>query len=200
MRPADRDTESSPPPDRALQRPAVPDPVIGEHTLKIEAARAGVTAQEYLARLRQGLLYCYRCQDWHSEDAFPVDNRRHSGRAGTCTRAILAAARQQLAGRGQLPPPGVVWVIKRLEPSPGPDGGPASSYWRGPGRAPGRGRNRPGTWSPVLDEHTARFPGADEARNALINAFGGAYAVPPGCRLVPAGLEQVVTREQGYLE
>jgi hypothetical protein len=158
--------------------------VIGEHTLKIEAARAGVTAQEYLSRLRRGLLYCYRCQDWHPENAFPADSRRHTGRAGSCNRAIRAAVRQELTERGQLAAPAAVWVIKRLEPSPGPGGGQASSYWRGPGRAPGRSRKRPGTWSPALDKHVARFPSADEARNALIAAFGSPGAVPPGCRLV----------------
>ena len=35
--------------------------VTSEHTLKIEAARAGVGVEEYQARLRQGLLWC---QSW----------------------------------------------------------------------------------------------------------------------------------------
>jgi hypothetical protein len=181
MRPGDP-AGNRPSPASAPQ-PAGPAPAIGEHTLKIEAARAGVTAQEYLTRLSQGLLYCYRCQDWHPEDAFPADNRRHSGRAGSCNRAIRAAVRQDLAGRGQLPPPAAVWVIKRLDPSPGP-GGQACTYWRGPGPAPDQGRKRPGTWSPALDENTARFPGAGQARDALITAHGGPGAVPAGCRLV----------------
>ena len=46
-----------------------------EHTLKIEAARAGVGVGEYQARLRQGLLWCYRCQDWHQAEAFPAETQ-----------------------------------------------------------------------------------------------------------------------------
>ena len=85
-----------------MTRPAAA--VTGEHTLKIEAARAGVGVGEYQARLAQGLLWCYRCQDWHPAEAFPADARRHSGRAGSCRQAIRAAARDALADRGQLPP------------------------------------------------------------------------------------------------
>jgi hypothetical protein len=156
-----------------------------EHTLKIEAARAGVGVGEYQARLRQGLLWCYRCQDWHQAEAFPADARRHSGRAGSCRQAILAAARDALASRGQLPPPAAVWVIRRPEPGPRPlPGGQPWAYWRGPGRAATRGRDCAGTWSPALDDGVARFPGASQARDALITAFGGVGAVPPGCRLV----------------
>lgn len=111
-------------------------PVISEHTLKIEAARAGVGVGEYQARLRQGLLWCYRCQDWHQAEAFPADARRHSGRSGSCRQAIRAAAHASLAARGQLPPPTAVWVIRR----PGQalrllPGGQPWAYWRGPDRA-----------------------------------------------------------------
>jgi len=156
----------------------------GQHTLKIEAARAGVSVGEYQARLSQGQLWCYRCQDWHQAGAFPADARRHTGRSGSCSQAIRAGALEELAGRGQLPPPAAVWVVRRLQPSPGPDG-PACSYWRGPGSRPAApGGSRAGTWSPALgDERVARFPGAGQARDALIAAFGGADAVPPGCRL-----------------
>ena len=173
--------------------------VTGEHTLKIEAARAGVGVGEYQARLRQGLLWCYRCQDWHPAEEFPADARRHSGRAGSCRQAIRAAARDALAGRGQLPAPrpapeaaaAAVWVIRRpgLASRPRPGAQPWA-YWRGPGRAAaGRGRatagrHRADTWTSALDDGVARFPGADQARDALITAFGGADAVPRGCRLV----------------
>jgi len=75
--------------DLMTRRPAAI--MTSEHTLKIEAARAGVGVGEYQARLRQGLLWCYRCQDWHQADAFPADARRHSGRAGSCHQAIRAA-------------------------------------------------------------------------------------------------------------
>jgi hypothetical protein len=158
--------------------------VTSEHTLKIEAARAGVGVAEYLDRLRQGLLWCYRCHDWHQAEAFPADARRHSGRSGSCCQALRAAAHAALAARSQLPAPAAVWVIRRpghvLRRLPG---GQLWAYWRGPGRtAPGQ--DRTGTWSPALDDDVARFPGADQARDTLITAFGGASSVPPGCRLV----------------
>ena len=89
--------------DLMTRRPAAG--VTSEHTIKIEAARAGVGVGEFQARLRQGLLWCYRCQDWHQAEAFPADARRHSGRAGSCHQAIRAAARDALADRCQLPPP-----------------------------------------------------------------------------------------------
>jgi hypothetical protein len=169
--------------DLMTRRPTVA--VTSEHTLKIEAARAGVGVEEYQARLRQGLLWCYRCQDWHQAEAFPADARRHSGRAGSCSQAIRAAARDALAGRGQLPPPRAVWVIRRPGPAPRmlPDGQPWA-YWRGLGRGATPGRDRPRAWSPALDDDVARFPGPGQARDALITAFGGAGTVPPDCRLV----------------
>jgi len=158
--------------------------VTGERTLKIEAARAGVSVEEYQARLRQGLLWCYRCQDWHQAEAFPADARRHSGRGGSCRQAIRAAVRNALADRGQLPPPTAIWVIRR----PGPalrllPSGQPWAYWRGSGGA-APGQDRAGTWSPALGNDVARFPGAGQARDALITAFGEASAVPPDCRLV----------------
>jgi hypothetical protein len=158
--------------------------VTSQHTLKIEAARAGVGVEEYLARLSQGQLWCYRCQDWHPAGAFPTDGRRHSGRGGSCSQAIRAAARDALAERGRLPSPAAVWVVRRPGPPAGPDGGQVWAYWRGPGRAAAPGQDPAGTWSPALDDNVARFPAAVEARDALITAFGGAGAVPPGCRLI----------------
>ena len=155
-----------------------------EHTLKIEAARAGVGVAEYQARLRQGLLWCYRCRDWHQAEAFPADARRHSGRAGSCHQAIRAAARDALAGRGRFLSSAAVWVIRRPGPVPGSlPGGQPWTYWRGPGRRARPGQDRAGAWSSALDNDVARFPGPGQARDALITAFGGAGAVPPGCRL-----------------
>jgi hypothetical protein len=159
--------------------------VTSEHTLKIEAARAGVGVGEYQTRLGQGLLWCYRCQDWHQAEAFPADARRHSGRAGSCRQAIRAAARDALAGRGQLPPPAAVWVIRR--PGPAPQLLPTVqrwTYWRGPGRGTGPRPDRAGAWSSALDNAVARFPGPGQAYDALLTAFGKASAVPPGCRLI----------------
>src|ERR1700693_2973526 len=105
-----------------------------EHTLKSEAARAGVGVGEYQARLRQGLLWCYRCQDWHQAEAFPADARRHSGRGGSCRQAIRAGVRDTLADRGQLPPPTAIWVIRRPGPALRlPPSGQPWAYWRGAG-------------------------------------------------------------------
>jgi hypothetical protein len=168
--------------DLMTRRPAAA--LTSEHTLKIEAARAGVGVGEYQARLRQGLLWCYRCRDWHQAEEFPADARRHSGRAGSCHQAIRAAARDALAGRGRFPGPAAVWVIRR----PGParrllPGGQPWTYWRGPGRGARPGPDRAGAWSPALDNNVARFPDPSQARDALVTAFGGVGAVPPGCRL-----------------
>src|ERR1700685_1431919 len=102
MTASDRDS------DLLTRRPTAA--VTSEHTLKIEAARPGVDVGEYQARLRQGLLWCYRCQDWHQADAFPADARPHSGRAGPCHQAIRAAARDALASLGQSPVPDARWV------------------------------------------------------------------------------------------
>jgi hypothetical protein len=169
--------------DLMTRRPAAA--ATSEHTLKIEAARAGVSVGEYQTRLRHGLLWCYRCYDWHHADAFPADARRHSGRAGSCHQAIRAAARDAVAGRGQFPPPAGVWVIRRPRPSPRPlPGEQPWAYWRGPGRDATPGPDRAGEWSPALGNDVARFPGPGQARDALITAVGGAGAVPPGCRLV----------------
>ena len=136
----------------------------GVHTLRIEAARAGVAVGEYQARLEHGLLWCYRDRDWHPADAFPADVRRHTSRAGSCTQAIRDAVRN--AAAGQLP--AAVWVIRRQGT------GQAWMYWRG----------RPGDWRAELSGDVARFPTAGQAARALIAQFGEPGAVPPGCRLV----------------
>ena len=65
-----------------------------------------------------------------------------------------------------------------------PPGGQRWAYWRGPGRGATPGPDRAGAWSPAPGNDVARFPGPGQARDALITAFGGAGAVPPGCRLV----------------
>ena len=158
--------------------------VPGERALRAEAARAGVTVQEYLGRLSQGLMYCYRCEDWHDADAFGRDRRRLSGLAGSCLRSVREARqapiRRALPSAAAEPAPRAVWIVKRRAPS-GTDGGETELYWRGPGgSAEG---DRRGTWSPALDETVARFPAINEARDALTAASGGPGTVPPGCRL-----------------
>ena len=162
----------------------------GQHTLRIEAARAGVSVTEYQARLDKGQLWCYHCLDWHEAEAFPADGRRHTGRGESCVQSLRDEARAAIADRGAFPPPPAAasWVIKRPEPAPDPPGGVAWAYWRGPGRSRRPGTNRAGTWSPALDESVARFPDADQAHAALVAAFGDPGAVPPGCKLVRLAL------------
>jgi hypothetical protein len=154
-----------------------------QHTLKIEAARAGVATGEYLARLAEGLVYCWRCEVWHQAGDFDVDRRRHTRRAGSCRRAILAARAGVTTGEYLARLAGV-WVVRRPEPERGQGSRVTWSYWRGPVRAAGQRGRLPGEWSPALDDRVARFAGAGAASGALIATYGRHDAVPPGCRLV----------------
>lgn len=62
-----------------------------EGALKAAATRAGLGVNEYIDRLNAGLLYCWRCQDWHDAEQFGSDRSRTSGRAASCRRSIAAA-------------------------------------------------------------------------------------------------------------
>lgn len=64
-----------------------------EGALKVAAARTGLGVNEYVDRLNKGLLYCWRCQDWHAADAFGKDSSRWRGRASSCRRSRGAAVR-----------------------------------------------------------------------------------------------------------
>ena len=106
-----------------------------EHTLKSEAARAGVDVGEYQARLRQGLLWCYRCQDWHEAEAFPADAR------GT-------AAGPDHATRPSAPPPATRSQAEARAPRRRPSGSSGA-------------RDRPcGRCPPGSDGHTGAAPAA----------------------------------------
>jgi hypothetical protein len=70
--------------------------VISERSLKSEAARADVETGEYLARLRLGEFYCWRCRGWHEAEAFDPDSRRFGGRAGSCRQALRDARRAEI--------------------------------------------------------------------------------------------------------
>lgn len=65
-----------------------------EGALKAAATRAGLGVNEYIDRLNAGLLYCWRCQDWHPADEFAKDASRTSGRAASCRRSANAARRK----------------------------------------------------------------------------------------------------------
>ena len=97
---------------------AMPDMTVpGERALRTEAARAGVTVQEYLGRLSQGLLFCYRCEEWHEADAFGPDRRRPSGRAGSCQHSLREARRaplrRALPQAAAEPAPPTEWIVPR---------------------------------------------------------------------------------------
>jgi len=62
-----------------------------EGALKAAATRAGLGVNEYIDRLNRGLLYCWRCQDWHDADEFGQDASRSSGHAASCRRSRNAA-------------------------------------------------------------------------------------------------------------
>lgn len=66
-----------------------------EGQLKGIATRTGLGVNEYLDRLSKGLLYCWRCQDWHQAEEFGKDSSRASGRTSSCRRSKNADARQR---------------------------------------------------------------------------------------------------------
>jgi hypothetical protein len=59
--------------------------------LKTAAARTGLGVDEYTERVSKGLLYCWRCREWHDADEFGKDSSRWSGRASSCRRSRGAA-------------------------------------------------------------------------------------------------------------
>jgi 5-methylcytosine-specific restriction endonuclease McrA len=70
-----------------------------EGALKAAATRVGLGVNEYVDRLNAGLLYCWRCQDWHDAEEFGKDASRARGRASSC-RKSLSARRKNLARPG----------------------------------------------------------------------------------------------------
>ena len=66
-----------------------------EGALKAAATRAGLGVNEYIDRLNAGLLYCWRCQDWHDAEEFGKDKSRASGRAASCRRSKNDAAKHR---------------------------------------------------------------------------------------------------------
>ena len=63
--------------------------------LKAAATRAGVGLLDYQDRINKGLLYCWRCCEWHPAGDFGIDRSRIRGRTGDCRRSRNAAARQR---------------------------------------------------------------------------------------------------------
>lgn len=83
-----------------------------EGALKRAAARADLGVNEYIDRLNAGLLYCWRCQDWHAADEFGKDSSRVSGRESSCRRSRNAARKQRYERRAR-PDPGRRFVEAR---------------------------------------------------------------------------------------
>ncbi len=165
--------------------------------LQTAATRAGISAGEYLRRLRTGQRYCYRCRDWHDASEFGADNRCSDGKATSCLRSVRAA-RQDVLRRvldelsapppskrqHAAPPPshGGPWVaIVRQTPAKPHDSCPAM-YWTGPD-----GQHGCRAWSVALSK-AARFPTAEALRDALVAAYGSPGDVPAGCHLARTGL------------
>lgn len=63
-----------------------------EGALKAAATRTGLGVNEYTDRLNKGLLYCWRCKDWHDAEEFGKDSSRTSGRTSSCRNSKNAAA------------------------------------------------------------------------------------------------------------
>lgn len=64
-----------------------------EGVVKTAATRAGITVDEYKAKVEAGELRCTRCKTWHPADAFAVDRSRARGRAASCRESNSHHAR-----------------------------------------------------------------------------------------------------------
>lgn len=65
-------------------------------TMKAAASRAGLSFDEYMARVSAGRKYCYRCESWKERDsAFNADASRTDGRHALCRECQSAAAKKR---------------------------------------------------------------------------------------------------------
>ena len=69
--------------------------------LKTAAKRAGVSLEEYLRRVNQGLKYCWWCKEWHDWSAFNVDRHRTDGLQAICRKAVSEKHRQTYVPKGR---------------------------------------------------------------------------------------------------
>lgn len=83
-----------------------------EGALKAAATRTGCSVEEYIDRINAGLLWCWRDQDWEPVENFAIDRSRSRGRAGSCRRSTIAAARRAYQHRDR-PAPGRRYVDPR---------------------------------------------------------------------------------------
>jgi hypothetical protein len=53
-------------------------------TLKISAKRIGISFEEYMKRISEGLKYCWKCKTWKIIEQFGIDKGRHDGHHALC--------------------------------------------------------------------------------------------------------------------
>jgi hypothetical protein len=61
--------------------------------IKIAAKRAGLSLDEYQARLARGLKRCTFCEDWKSSELFDADKSRGDGLTAGCSECRSSRAR-----------------------------------------------------------------------------------------------------------
>ncbi len=72
-----------------------------EGVRKAAATRLGLSLAEYEEHLDAGLLWCWRCREWHPAAEFATDRNRGRGRAAACRRTQNAAARHTYTPRAR---------------------------------------------------------------------------------------------------
>lgn len=68
--------------------------------VKIAAKRLGLTLEEYLAKIDQGLKWCTSCKEWLPINSFSIDNSRGDGRTAAC-RTCRNPRKTQEPGRSE---------------------------------------------------------------------------------------------------
>ena len=73
-----------------------------EGALKIAASKAGVSSNEYEARMRQHLKWCSLCKQWHDKSEFGIDLSRWDGRVPSCKESKNELARMRYTPRARV--------------------------------------------------------------------------------------------------
>ena len=68
---------------------------ISERGAKIAAGRLRTTVEDYLTRLRAGLLWCSCCRDWLPVEQFPGTPSRKTGRSNRCRPHVKIQSREK---------------------------------------------------------------------------------------------------------
>ena len=83
-----------------------------EGTLKIAAAKLGITVEDYQAHLLQGEKHCLLCRAWHPRSAFAKDRSRGDGLSSSCRASRNRKGRERYTPRPR-PPVGRSFVAAR---------------------------------------------------------------------------------------